>query len=74
MTDTEPDAMFVGGPRDGELFDAQQAGLVEVLIDGMLHRYIPTTATREQGGTTFTVYNYDGEIRATGDHPDIERR
>jgi hypothetical protein len=63
MADT--DAIFVGGPKDGTLFDAQDQGLVEVPIDDLVHRYVPTTKTRERDGQTYRVYNYDGEIRSS---------
>ena len=61
MADT--DAIFVGGPRDGTVFDAPDSPLVEVPIDNLVHRYIRTTATREQDGQTYRVFNYDGEVR-----------
>jgi hypothetical protein len=61
MADTE--AIFVGGPKDGTVFDSDGSGLVEVPIDDLVHRYIRTTATRDQAGRTYPVYNYDGEIR-----------
>ena len=63
MADTE--AIFVGGPRDGAIFDAPDSALVEVPIDDLVHRYIRTTATRERDGRTYRVFNYDGEIRSS---------
>ncbi|GIF15292.1 hypothetical protein [Actinoplanes teichomyceticus] len=61
MNDTN--AIFVGGPCDGELFAAEDAALVEVEIDGLLHRYLVTPATRDSEGGSRRIYNYDGEIR-----------
>ena len=54
---------MVGGPRDGERFTASDTALVQLQIDGLSHRYIRTTATREIDGQRLLVYNYDGEIR-----------
>jgi hypothetical protein len=61
MADTE--AIFIGGPNDGTVFETDGSGLVEVPIDDLVHRYIRTGATREQDGRTYRVYNYDGEVR-----------
>ena len=64
MTTAESDdAIMVGGPRDGERFTAPDTALVQLRIDGLSHRYIRTTATREIDGRRLLVYNYDGEIR-----------
>jgi hypothetical protein len=62
----EMDAILVGGPRDGTLFHASSAGLVTLEIDGLVERYIQTTATHEVDGRQLLVYNYDGEVRPTG--------
>ncbi len=59
----EPDAILVGGPRDATPFHAGGAGLVTLEIDGLEHRYIPTTTTREVDGRELVVFNYDGEVR-----------
>ena len=59
----EMDAILVGGPRDGTLFHASAAGLVTLEVDGLVQRYIQTTATREVDGRELLVYNYDGEVR-----------
>jgi hypothetical protein len=59
---SEPDAILVGGPRDGSMFSAESAGLVELEIDGMVHRYIPTT--RHHGERA--VYTYDGVVDPRG--------
>jgi hypothetical protein len=71
MADT--DAIFIGGPNDGTVFEAPDSALVEVPMDDLVHRYIRTTATREQDGRTYLVYNYDGEIRTGGARREAER-
>src|SRR5256886_13675433 len=59
----EMDAILVGGPRDGTPFHASSAGLLTLEVDGLVQRYIQTTATREVDGRELLVYNYDGEVR-----------
>ena len=54
---------MIGGPRDGETFTAPDTALVTHEIDGLTHRYIRTTATRDVDGRQLLVYNYDGEVR-----------
>lgn len=63
---TPNDAILVDGPRDGTFVSAGDAGLIEVEIDGLIHRYIRTTATRNREGEALTVYNYDGEVAPDG--------
>ena len=46
----DSDAIFVGGPSDDTVFAAPDSGLVEVPIEGLTHRYILTSATRERDG------------------------
>jgi hypothetical protein len=62
MTESR-DAVLVGGPRDGEEFHAAGSALVELEVDGYVHRYIRTSATRGTDGQTRLVYNYDGMVR-----------
>lgn len=62
MTESQ-EVVLVGGPRDGEIIDGVDRGLVELEIDTLVHRYTRTAATRESGGQTRTVYNYDGSVR-----------
>ncbi|GII25800.1 hypothetical protein [Planosporangium mesophilum] len=69
-TAEEPDAIFVGGPRDGTPFHSDEAALVELEIGGMIHRYIRTTAHRG----SHLVYNYDGEVDPTGAQSGAETR
>jgi len=68
----DSDAIFVGGPRDGTVFAAPDSGLVEVPIEGLTHRYILTDATCERDGTTYRVFNYDGQIRNAQAPPDVQ--
>ncbi|MDW5322410.1 hypothetical protein [Plantactinospora sp. KLBMP9567] len=63
---TRDDAILIGGPHGESLVAAGDSGLVELELDGLIHRYIRTTATREVGGGTYRVYNYDGEVAADG--------
>jgi hypothetical protein len=65
------DVIMVGGPRDGEVVTAREA-LIEVEIDGMLHRYVQTHASRESGGRTYPVYNYDGMVNPRGAESGVE--
>ena len=67
MADTR--AILIGGPRDGTVIEQPESALIEVPIDGTVHRYIRTTATRERDGETYLVHNYDGEVR-----PEMARR
>lgn len=73
-TDPKFDAMFVGGPRDGSLLTSNDAPIVEEEIDGFIHRYVVTTKQRERDGSSYTVYNYDGEIDPTGSQSGVETR
>jgi hypothetical protein len=68
------DAVLVGGPRDQTPFAARDAGLVELEIDGLVHRYIRTTSHRPGNGRDLRVYNYDGEIDPTGAQSGAETR
>lgn len=68
----DSDAIFVGGPRDGTVFAAPDSGLVEVPIEGLTHRYILTSATRERDWKTYRVFNYDGQIRNAQAQPDVQ--
>jgi hypothetical protein len=63
---------MVGGPRDGTSFHADDAALVELEIDGLIHRYIRTSAQRDRDGQTLTVYNYDGAVAPHGSQSGVE--
>ena len=69
MNSTGHDARYVGGPLDGTSFSGADAALVEVEIEGLVHRYIRTTQERD----SLVVYNYDGEIDPNGAQPGVER-
>lgn len=55
-------AILVGGPQDEEVTTTDGAALLELEINGLIHRYIRTTQQRERDGRQVTVYNYDGVI------------
>jgi hypothetical protein len=59
----DPDAILIGGPREGTTVHSQDAALIRLEIEGLVHRYIRTTAQREADGRELIVYNYDGEVR-----------
>lgn len=67
--DTNTKAYLVGGPCDGSSRDAGDRALLEVEMDGMIHRYIRTT---KQHGDDATVYNYDGMVAPDGGEPGVE--
>jgi hypothetical protein len=74
MTTSSDNAIMVGGPRDGERFTSADVALVQLEIDGFVHRYIRTTATRDIDGQSLLVYNYDGEINPAGAQSGVETR
>jgi uncharacterized protein YqjF (DUF2071 family) len=59
------DAMLQGGPLDGTSTSAGDSGLVELEVDGIVHRYIRTT---QRGGSDgrLTTYAYDGAVDPSG--------
>ncbi|WP_200215019.1 hypothetical protein [Micromonospora coerulea] len=67
--ETNTNAYLVGGPRDGSSQDAGDRALLEIEIDGMIHRYIRTT---KQHGDHGTIYNYDGMVAPGGGEPGVE--
>ncbi|WP_346538633.1 hypothetical protein [Micromonospora sp. DPT] len=66
--ETTTNAYLVGGPRDGSTQQAESA-LLEIELDGMIHRYVRTT---KQHGEDGTVYNYDGMVAPDGGQPGVE--
>jgi hypothetical protein len=68
----DSDVILIGGPRDGAVIAAPDSGLVEVPIEGLTHRYILTSATREHNGKAHRVFNYDGQIRNAQAQPDVQ--
>jgi hypothetical protein len=71
-TETHDGVILVGGPRDGLVLDAVPSTVVELEIDGMIHRYVMTTKQRDDGDRSYQVFNYDGEIDPTGAQPGAE--
>jgi hypothetical protein len=67
--ETNTKARLVGGPRDGSTQDSDGRALVEIEIDGMIHRYVRTT---KEHGQDATVYNYDGMVAPDGGEPGVE--
>ena len=51
-TDTNSDVILVGGPRDGALVNSADSAVVELEIDGFIHKYVLTTQHREQDGSS----------------------
>lgn len=68
MTDSS-DVILIGGPRDGDRYDSPDTAAIQLEIDGLFHRYLRTEATREAGGETLRVYNYDGVVRPEAAKP-----
>ncbi|TDC83208.1 hypothetical protein E1193_09365 [Micromonospora sp. KC606] len=66
--ETNTMAYLVGGPCDGSSREADHA-LLEVELNGMIHRYVRTT---KQHGDDGTVYNYDGMVAPGGGEPGVE--
>lgn len=53
-------AILIGGPKDQTPFAANEVALVELEIDGLVHRYARTHQKRDWQGRSLLVYNYDG--------------
>jgi hypothetical protein len=70
MSAPSENAILVGGPRDQTRFAAEDAALVELEIDGLVHRYIRTTQSRDG----LTVFTYDGVVVPGGAPPGVETR
>lgn len=66
---TNSDALLQGGPRDGTEFNAEGAGLIELEINGMVHRYIPTMRRVDDK----VVFTYDGMVDPNGAQDGVER-
>ncbi|MEV4511178.1 hypothetical protein AB0K00_19660 [Dactylosporangium sp. NPDC049525] len=71
-TDTNHDVILAGGPRDGLLVRSAGAAVVELEIDGFIHKYVLTNQRQQRGGTSYSVFNYDGQIDPTGAMPGAE--
>lgn len=70
MNGPSENAILVGGPRDRTRFVAEDAALVELEIDGLVHRYIRTTQSRDG----LTLFAYDGAVDPGGALPGVETR
>jgi hypothetical protein len=71
-TDTNADVILVGGPRDGAVVHSADSAVVELEIDGFIHRYVLTNQHTERDGSSYTVFNYDGMIDPNGAMPGAE--
>jgi len=71
-TDTKHDVILVGGPKDGAVVRSAGSAVVELEIDGFIHKYVLTNQHREHDGASYTVFNYDGQIDPTGAMPGAE--
>jgi hypothetical protein len=71
-TNTNSDVILVGGPRDGAVVNSIDSAVVELEIDGFIHRYVLTNQQAERDGSSYTVFNYDGMIDPNGATPGAE--
>jgi hypothetical protein len=67
-----PDAILVGGPRDGTLFTAEDTAIVELEIDGLIQRYLRTTRHQNRHGEDLRIFVYDGAGSREGTPPGAE--
>ncbi|MBO4208262.1 hypothetical protein [Micromonospora echinofusca] len=67
----EPDALLLGGPRDGTLFVAEDAAVVQLELAGLMQRYLRTTGYQEHHGRSLRVYVYDGAGDPAGSGPGV---
>ncbi|GAB2954395.1 hypothetical protein GCM10027280_48490 [Micromonospora polyrhachis] len=65
-TSKAPDALLLGGPRDGTLFTAEDAAIVQLEIDGLIQRYLRTSRHEQHDGQPLVVFVYDGASGAGG--------
>lgn len=68
-TATAPDAILLGGPRDGTLFTAGDTAIVELEMDGLIQRYLRTRNRQDHHGRPVRVFVYDGAGSPTGAEP-----
>lgn len=71
MTQTK-DVLLTGGPFDGSRLDGAEGALLELESDGLIHRYVATTATRRMDDDELPVYQFDGTIAPDGGMPGTE--
>jgi hypothetical protein len=61
MTTTQ--VILAGGPYDQETREIETTvGLLEILEDGLIHRYVPTAKSRSNAA----VYQHDGAVSPDG--------
>jgi hypothetical protein len=70
-TPKAPDAMLLGGPRDGTLFTAEDTAIVELEIDGLIQRYLRTSRQEDHRGQPVVIFVYDGASGPAGTQPGI---
>ncbi|MEV4754923.1 hypothetical protein AB0J86_07400 [Micromonospora sp. NPDC049559] len=73
-TTREPDALLLGGPRDGLLFTAEDAAIVQLEVDGLMQRYLRTSNREERNGIPLVVFVYDGAGAPEGGEPAVGAR
>ena len=61
--------MLLGGPRDGMLFTAEDAAIVQLEIDGLIQRYLRTSQRQDHHGRELVVFVYDGASGPRGGDP-----
>jgi hypothetical protein len=71
-TDANSFVILTGGPRDGAVVNSVGSAVVELEIDGFIHKYVLTNQHKEHGGTSYTIFNYDGMIDPKGAMPGAE--
>jgi len=64
MTDTQ--VTLTGGPFDRQRHSLDSEGLLEILQDGLIHRYIATGKTQGSADGALPVYQYDGAVSPDG--------
>jgi hypothetical protein len=72
-TANAPDAILMGGPRDGILFRAEDSAVVELEIDGLIQRYLRTMRHQDHHGQDLVIFVYDGAGAREGTRPGTER-
>jgi hypothetical protein len=71
-TSNAPDAILLGGPRDGTLFTADDSAIVELEIEGLIQRYLRTTRQEDHRGQRVVIFVYDGASDPAGTRPGLE--
>jgi len=66
------DVYLKGGPLDKSVMDAAEGPLLEVAVDGLIHRYIATTTHQDAEGRNLPVFQFDGTVSPDGGSPGAE--